>query len=466
MIGKETQDTAAFLGEQFWTLLPHLFAERASGGKWKPYKHLQYISTQIARGLIQGGGRYIVTCPPRHGKSQLISNWLPTWFLYNFPERKVILASYAVEFATKWGGQVKENLTENPLILTALSKSTKAKKRFMTLEGGQMITAGIGGPITGEGADLFIIDDPLKNYQEAMSDLIRERQKDWFRSVARTRLEPGASIVILQTRWHEDDLSGWLQSQNDKDDDFNQWTVINLPALCEKDIDELGRKKGEALCPERYDEKNLGEIKKDLGDVIWSALYGQDPVAQKGNIIHGEWIRFYDELPELDEMGLFADLAYKDGEENDFTAIEAWGRKGPDVFLMGQIRDRMPFPTQLDSFERMCALYPEAFHKEIEEKANGAALLQVVRDRINGLSANNPRTSKEARLAAVSPLYKAGNVYYPNPERNPWVKENIKEITKFPRYAFDDTVDVASMAVKHLGRMSSTIARLEALAKW
>lgn len=451
-----------------WTVYPHLFAKRASGGKWHPYKHLRYISSILGPEIINGGGRFIITCPPRHGKSELISNWLPTWFLYNWPQGRVILGSYALEFASKWGEKVKTNLTENRLIETPLSMSTKAKKKFATLDGGQMICAGVGGPITGEGADLFIIDDPLKNYQDAMSELIRERHKDWYRSVVRTRLEPGASVVVLQTRWHEDDLAGWLMSNRDREDDPNRkpWTVINMPAIAEEN-DILGRGMGEPLCPERFGVQDLKEIESDLEDLIWSAMYQQRPTALKGNIILKEWLKFYDTRPEsFDEMAIFADLSFKEGTNTDFTVVECWGRVGASIYLLDQIRARMGFPDQISAIREMARRHPDAYCKQIEEAANGSAVIETLKNEIMGLIAVKPHTSKQARLAAVSPLYQAGNVHYPSDKIASWINNNIAEILTFPNAKHDDTVDTASMAVFQLGKVSSSIARLEVLGRW
>lgn len=388
-----------------------------------------------------------------------ISNWVPSWYLNRFPDRKVILASYASDYAAKWGSLVRENLAENPICKIPLRDDTQSKRRFMTAQGGQMITAGAGGQITGESGHLLIIDDPVKNYEEAMSPRIKERNLDWYRSVARTRLQQGGTIILLMTRWTDDDLAGALINEGG----FEQ---IVLPAVCtDEQTDPLGRKLGDALCPERYSAETLADIRKDVGSQVWEALYQQSPVAKSGNIILGEWIKFYDSPPAMDEIALFADLAYKDGESNDFTVIEAWGRKGTSIYLIDQIRGRLDFPAQLHALQRMAAAYSTAFHKEIEEKANGAALIQVAKQSIPGLIANNPKTSKDVRLASVAPLYQAGNVYYPNPDKHPWVSENIREITRFPRAKNDDTVDVASMACTHLGRVAQALSRLSALTR-
>lgn len=464
-------ETKQILSES-WKLYPHTFAKKASEGRWVPYKHLRYISALVGPAILAGNARFILTAPPRSGKSEFISNWLPTWYLHNFPHKRVILASYALDFAAKWGSQVKENLTQNRHITIPIKKDTKAKKNFETLERGGMLCAGVGGPITGRGADVFIIDDPIKNYQEAMSETIRERHKDWYNSVVRTRLEPNASILLLQTRWHADDLAGWLiseqkQKQLDKIDN-RPWIVINMPAICESPDDILDRQIGDALCPERYDLDALAEIKSDLGGgLVWSALYQQRPTNLEGSVILREWIKYYDTRPKnFTEIAIFADLSFKETPTTDFTVVEAWGVSDNKIYLLDQIRARMDFPAQMNAIREMSSRYPQAYMKQIEEAANGAALIAMLKNEIMGLNPINPKTSKEARLAAVSPIYQSGNVYYPNPTIAPWVNENLNEILGFPSMTHDDTVDCASYGVSYFGKYTNSITRLEALGKW
>lgn len=448
-----------------WRIYPHTFAAKASRGRWVPYSWLRYLSLQLGPAIVEGGARIIVTAPPQHGKSEFISHWIPTWFFNLYNAEKVILAAYSADYAKKWGSAVREELSENPLAHVPLRQDSRAKDRFVTKAGGQMITAGIGGKATGEGAGLFVIDDPVKNYQDAMSPTLQERNFDWYKTVARTRLSSKGSIILLQTRWADGDLAGRLIQHGG-------FRVINLQALCDDPaMDPLGRAKGEALCPERYDVAALESIRKDVGEIVWDAMFQGNPSIKGGDIVKGEWIQFYDQLPaELDETALFADLSYKEGEENDFADFELWGRKGSDIYLIDQVRKQMGFVEQCEAFLELVARYPDAFHREIEEKANGAALLSMLKDKVPGLVANNPKTSKGARLATVAPLYKAGNVHYPKPIHKPWVAVNLYEIVRMSlsgsRAAHDDTVDVASMAVAHLGRMSSIIARLQALNRW
>lgn len=454
--------------KELWKIYPHTYARRASGKKWVCYPFLKHISERITPALVNGGGRFIVTIPPRHGKSEFISRWVPTWFLDQFPDRKVILASYAADFASKWGAAVKENCSL-PEVSIQLSSDTKAKSKFQTKQGGQMMTAGVGGPMTGEGGHLIIIDDPLKNWEDAMSEIIRNKQKDWFRSVARTRLEPGGTIIVLMTRWHEDDLAGWLLGGGD--DELNEslgskWELINFPAIAEGD-DILGRREGEALCPERYNEEDFAQIRPDVGPKAWASLFQQRPYIEDGDVIKRAWLRHYKKYPAvIEEKIIVADLTFKKSQTSDFAVFEAWGRTGPDIFLLDQIRGRMDFPAQADAFLEMIRRHPDAMGKYIEEAANGAAIISIMKEKVLGIVAVKPKTAKEARLHAVAPLYESGNVHYPDPSIAPWVETNLHELLGFPNVKHDDTVDTASMALKQLGGTSSLVSRLEALNRW
>lgn len=460
----------AFLAEHGWKLFPDTFAERVSGGKWKAYSWLEKVSELITPMIESGNARILLSAPPQHGKSEFFSHWLPTWFLHNNPTKKVILGTYSQSYANKWGSKVREELLMNEQASIPMRTDTLSKQKFMTKAGGQMMVAGVDGPATGEGADLFIVDDPYKNPQEAMSPVIREKVIDWFRAVATTRLQSGGSVVIMHTRWMDDDLIGALARAGG-------WTHINLEAICEHpELDLLGRGMGEALCPERYTAQDLTRIRREVTDLFWFPMYQGSAVDVKGAIVKADDIFYYDEEPaqmvkRMDDIAIFGDLTYEKDEENDFAVFELWGRRDADIYLIAQIRDQMGITEQLQSFESMVNTYPDAFHKEIEKKANGAAVLELCAGTIMGLVANNPQTSKGARLAAVSPLYKAGNVHYPNPALpgREWVKQNVYEITRMTlsgtKADHDDTVDTATMACSHFGRLSSALAQLEALTR-
>ena len=254
-----------------WRSAPHLYAAVASAGRWKMYPHLRYIGNRIARAVARGNGRLIVNCPPRHGKSELISRWTPVWFLDNLPQERVILCSYGDALAVDFGRTARNELESNPCCRARLRPDSTAAQRWNTPQGGGMIAAGVGGPIAGKGFTLRILDDVFKNWQEANSPQTKELVWEWFHSTFLTRAEPGATIIIAMTRWGEDDLVGRLLVEN-----AQQWEVIRLPALAEED-DILGRKVGEALFPARYDVDALAAIRRDVGAAVWGALYQQDP---------------------------------------------------------------------------------------------------------------------------------------------------------------------------------------------
>lgn len=456
-----------------WKLYPHTFAEKASGGQWQAFPWLEFVSLLITPMIIKGNARILLSAPPQHGKSEFFSNWLCTWYLHLFQQKKIILGTYGQDYGNKWGSKVRENLTMNPISGIEMRQDTLSKKKFMTAKGGQMMVAGVDGGGTGEGAHLFVVDDPYKNPEKANNPDHREKVMDWFRAVANTRLQAGGSIVVMHTRWNDDDLIGELAKEEG-------YIYINLQAIYEEVMDAsgkvipdpLGRKPGQALCPERFTEKDLAQKRIDVTDLFWFPMYQGTAANLKGSIISQEDIQYYDNLPDyLEEYGIFADLTYEKKEENDFAVFETWGRKGSNIYLIDQIREKMGINEQLEAFETMIKRYPQAFHKEIEKKANGAAVIQLCEDKIMGITANNPMTSKGARLAAVSPLYKSHNVFYPRPNENDrkWVKNNVYEITRMTlagtKAKHDDTVDVATMATAHFGRMSSSLARLEAMTR-
>jgi len=263
----------AAIAREPWRWAPHTFAHHASGGRWRPYTHLQVIGERIADAVAAGGGRIIVNCPPRHGKSELISHWTPTWMLDSLPASRVILCSYESGIATGWGRIVRNEFEGNDRLRTSLRADSRSAHRWHTPEGGGMIAAGVGGPISGIGGDLLIVDDPVKNWQEAYSGVYRTRLVDWFLSTFTTRAEPGATIIVVMTRWHVDDLTGYLLAEHGQ-----AWTVLSMPATA-GGSDLLGRAPGEALCPQRYDRAALAGIRSAVGAQVWEALYQQQPRA-------------------------------------------------------------------------------------------------------------------------------------------------------------------------------------------
>lgn len=265
-------DATAPLSE-VWRVRPHTYAQVCSRGRWQPYRHLVYIARLVAERILLGDARIIINCPPRYGKSEFCSFWLPMWLLDSFPEQRIILASYGKQLATFWGRKIRNELANNELCHTRLAEDSKSVSTFHTDEGGGVLCAGVGTGISGFGMNVGLVDDPIKDWAKAHSESILEGFRDWFASTFYTRLEPGASIIMLMTRWHERDPTGWLLDYHADD-----WLHIRLPALAEED-DPLGRAVGEPLCPERFSLAAV-EAKRDATPTsMWGAIHQQAPIA-------------------------------------------------------------------------------------------------------------------------------------------------------------------------------------------
>ncbi len=349
--------------ENLWRLSPGRMAAYLNPARFYRYKHIKYLDRALTEAIGKGDARLVISLPPRHGKSWLTSLYTPAWFLSLFPERNVILTSYEASFAASWGRQVRNLIQEHSAVLgLSLAQDSMASDRWHTLEGGGMLTAGIGGPITGRGGHLLLVDDPIKNFEEASSSTQRQKTIDWFNSTFYTRCEPGASVIVLMTRWHQSDLAGYILSEHQ-----DPWQEIRLPAIAEAD-DPIGRKEGEPLCPERYDEAKLASIKVAVGRRIWNALYQQRPSPAEGTIVNRNWLKFYKTLPgTLNSWVITADLAFKDSTNCDYSVFQVWATSGSNCYLIDQVRDRMNFPTVIREFRNFSSRYPQALVKIVEE---------------------------------------------------------------------------------------------------
>lgn len=286
----------------------------------------------------------VIEMPPRHGKSELVSKWLPPWYLSRWPNRRVILSSYEHQFARTWGRKGRDIIEEHGGRFGVFVKEdNSAANDWGTTQGGGMLTAGAGGPMTGRGADLMIIDDPLKNAEEASSEVVRDGLWDWYQSTVSTRLEPGGKTVIIATRWHEDDLSGRI-IRNAEDRDGQKVTVLTARALAEDD-DILGRKPGEALWPERYDAEWLERKRNSMDTHWWLALYQQ----RAGRPGESEWPEEYfaphiwpDYWPNAFEVvGIGVDPSKgKNAKRGDYSAIVTVGISGGLAWVDASIERR------------------------------------------------------------------------------------------------------------------------------
>ena len=419
------------------------------GGRWIPGKAVSYLCDRVQEFLRRDRGAayevLILSVPPQHGKSMTITETLPSWYLGRNPDKRVIEISYSEDFAQLFGRRNRDKIQRaGDIFGVALSRSTSSATEW-EIEGhaGGMISRGILSGVTGRPADLMIIDDPIKTRQEADSETIRDRIWDEWESSFRTRLQAGAKVILIQTRWHEDDLAGRMIQREPNVE------VINLPCEAE-DNDPLGRPVGAALAPEiGKDDRWLADFKRGFlgsqGSRAWTALFQGHPTSQEGNLIKREWWRYYDTLPRLAEVLISVDAAFKDGADNDFVAVQAWGKTGPNMYLLDATKKHLDFPGTLREIRAMRRRWPEARIILVEDKANGSAVVQILRREIPGVIPVNPEGGKVARANAVSGAIESGNVYLP---RNaPFTGDFVDECSSFPLGEHDDQVDAMTQAL-------------------
>ena len=410
--------------------------------------------------------RLIVTMPPRHGKSELVSRRLPALILGQNPDARIIATSYTSTLASRMNRDVQRILDDSKYKqvfpgtalfdsnVRTISKGTYLRNSDIfeiVNHSGYYQSAGVGGAITGMGCDFGIIDDPIKNRAEAESITYREAVWDWYVSTFYTRLEKDGSVLITVTRWHEDDLVGRLLEAQNNDPDADRWHVINLPAIAERATAGDPRQPGDALWPGKYSEADLRSIKATLGSYEWTGLYQQQPSSPEGMLLRREWWQYYRQAPErFDEVIQSWDCTFKDSDGTDYVVGQVWGRKGADKYLLDQTRDRMDMPTTLRAVEQLTAKWPAAGIKLIEDKANGPAVIAMLKNKISGLIPVEPLGGKMVRVQAVSPDIEAGNVYLP--QGAPWVKDFVEECAAFPNGKHDDQVDAMSQALSRFSR--------------
>lgn len=447
--------------------------------KYQFYRHLEKLIAILQRVADGDINRLMVFMAPRHGKSETISRLFTAYYLYRHPERWVGINCYADALASTLSRNARENYRAAG---GKMNPSAEGMHHWETADGGGMWAAGVGGPITGKGFHLGLIDDPVKNAQEASSALIRERHKDWYKSTFSTREEPNAAIVVVQTRWNDDDLSGWLLSQEVGEDEMpERWHVVSMPAIkghkeqefpptCTVEIDD--RQIGEALCPERYDAEKLAKIRRRIGAYYWNALYDQRPSPDEGGIFKRHWWRYWKpvgvnlppiqvrladgtlaeieavDLPEqFDEVMQSWDCAFKDTQKSDFIAGQVWARSGANRYMLDYYKDRADIIETMAQIERFTAKWPKAYAKLIEDKANGPAVMQILGRKIAGLIPVEPEGGKIVRAHAASPPVESGNVYLPHPALYLWVNGFIDSCAGFPNLANDDDVDAFTQAM-------------------
>lgn len=390
----------------------------------------------VERGEID---RLMILAPPRHGKSLLTSEYFPSWYLGKNPGHQVMHITYGQDLASSFGRKIRNILLEpsfkSTFPICNLSQDSQSASQFATNEKGIYTAIGVGGACTGLGADCLILDDPLKNRQDAESKTIRQNLLDFYKSTAFTRLMPGGRIVLIQTRWHPEDLAGYLL-----DTEGDQWTVINLPALAEEN-DLLGRLPGQALWPEQFDEKALERIRNTIGEREFASLYQQRPVPVSGNIVKREHLK-YEKKPHGARITLGVDLAISEKEDADYTAIVATGKDHMGrVFQLDCIKERSQFHGVIQLIMHMAEKHkPEAI--AIEQVQYQAAVIQeLLRTTSLPIIGVRPERDKLTRFYPLLLRYEAGMVFH-----DPGLPRFFEEdLLMFPADG-RDVVDAASYA--------------------
>jgi len=388
--------------------------------------------------------RIVINMAPRHTKSEFASYLLPSWMIGKNPKLKIIQATHTTELAVRFGRKAK-NLIDSQeyqkIFQTKLREDSKAAGRWETNEGGEYFAAGVGGSITGRGADLLIIDDPHSE-QDALNTNALERTWEWYTSGPRQRLQPGGIIVVVMTRWNTKDLTGKLINAQ-KEAKADQWEVIEFPAILPND---------KPLWPEYWKLEELEGVKAGLPIGKWNAQYQQNPTAEEGSIIKREWWQLWDkDLPPLHHVIQSYDTAFLKKETADYSAITTWGvfypteDSGPNLILLDVVKDRFEFPElRRVALEQYNYWKPESVI--VEGKASGMPLTFELRKQ--GIPVINYTPSrgndKHARVNAVAPLFESGQVWATDDK---FAEEVIEECAAFPYGDHDDLVDSMTQAV-------------------
>lgn len=426
------------------------------------------IQVDSPDGLYLAGRKLI----PTHN-SEIASKTFPAWHLGHYPNHDIIGCSYsaalAIDFSRKVRGLVQDERYHN-IFPTRMDESSQSAERWNTSAGGGYVAAGVQGPITGRGAHIGIIDDPVKDRDSAESETVRQSIKDWYSSTFYTRLAPGGGVLVIMTRWHSDDLAGWLlqcmkeAEQEAADtgewpDDADRWEVVRYPAIAT--YDEPYRKAGEALHPERYDLKALNKIKRTLIPRDWEALYQQNPVSSDGDYFKKDFFRYYDTAPPLDTLRIYSawDLAIGKKETNDFTCGVVVGvDRNSDIWLLHRYYGRFDANELIQQFFHCQRTWNPVLqgieHGQIEMTLEPFILKEMneKREKFNYTKLKTRGNDKLTRARPIQGRMEQGRVYFP---RNAdWAKEMESEMLAFPSGKHDDQVD----AIAWIGQMLLMLA--------
>jgi predicted phage terminase large subunit-like protein len=443
-------ECAALLHDDFASFAAYYFHELNPRARFAMNWHVEVMAGKLAA-VREGRIRRLMICvPPRHLKSHLAWVSFPVWCPGHDPSAQLVCVSYAQDLADKLSRDCRRIVTadryQKVFPATRLSPTRQAVPEFETTAQGFRIATSVGGVLTGRGADIIIIDDPLKP-EEALSQAQRQAANEWYDHTLYSRLNDKLSgaIVLVMHRLHEDDLAGHVMAQED-------WDLVRLPALAEEDelhrvetvfgCQVFGRKAGEALYPEREPREMLAQLRRTLGEYNFAGQYQQAPSPQGGGMVKAAWFRNYpaNELPEkFDQIVQSWDTANKASELSDFSVCTSWGIKGKNLYLLHVLRKRMEYPELKRAVREQC----EAFAADvvlIEDKASGTQLIQeLAADGMHAVTRYQPQSDKIMRMHAQTAMIENGFVYLP--KEAAWLAEYLHELTVFPKGKHDDQVD-------------------------
>ncbi len=404
---------------------------------------------RVARGELK---RLIINMPPRHTKSEFASYLLPAWFLGSQPEKKIIQTAHTAELAVGFGRKVRNlvNSKDYKKIFpnVSLQSDSKAAGRWNTNKGGEYFAIGVGGAVTGKGADLLIIDDPHSEQEGASSDInVFNRTYEWYTSGPRQRLQPNGAIVVVMTRWHNKDLTGQVVDASIKRGGADQWEVIELPAILPS---------GKPLWDAFWKLEELEALKAELPSSKWMAQYQQDPTSEEGALVKREWWQEWDKRnpPDCEFIIQSWDTAFLKNQRADYSACTTWGvfykendegLIAPNLILLDAYKERLEFPDlKRIAMERYNDYKPDAFI--VEAKAAGLPLIFELRAIGIPVQEYTPSrgNDKISRVNAVSDLFASGVVWAPSTR---WAEEVIEEFAGFPNMEHDDLVDSSTQAL-------------------